>query len=78
MRCTGWLPGSCPCCLWGTHDAATTIAACERQVHMMNPRNGWQPFLFPISYYSCALLEASAQLHFHGNHLLPILFEPKS
>jgi hypothetical protein len=42
MRCTGWLPGSCPCCLWGTHDAATTIAACERQVHMMNPRNGWQ------------------------------------
>ena len=43
-----------------------------------NPRNGWQPFLFPISYYSCALLEASAQLHFHGNHLLPILFEPKS
>ena len=43
-----------------------------------NPRNGWQPFLFPISYYSCALLEASAQLHFHGNHLLPILFEPIS
>ena len=41
--------------------------------------DGWQPFLFlfPNSYYSCALLEASVQLHFHGNHLLPILFEPK-